>query len=373
MKIALALDDTLDKPDGVQQYIITLGEWLSTRGHTVHYLVASTKRRDISNVHSLARIVSTNFNGNTVRTTLPVLSSNIRSFLKTENFDVLHVQMPFSPLFTGRLVKLAPKNTAVVGTFHILPFSTTSRLGSRLLGLLTRPTAKRFKEVLAVSQPASKLAQKMYGHPVSVVPNAINLDHFKENTNSKSGFVRIAYLGRLVKRKGCQHLLEAVKELVDKDKINLHVEIGGDGPLRTQLERFVAKNNLSKVVHFKGFVSEADKPSFLGRADIAVFPSTGGESFGIVLLEAMAAGKPVVLAGDNPGYRSVLSRSQQLFNPMNVRQLARLLQHFATSAAARQQARLWQNAHIKQFDIEVVGKQVERVYTKALQSGVRVQ
>src|SRR4051812_47082988 len=91
-KIGFVLDDGLDKPDGVQQYILTLGAWLSEQGHEVHYLVGQTNRTDIKNVHSLSKNIRVQFNGNRMSIPLPTSSRKLRSFLRAEHFDILHIQ-----------------------------------------------------------------------------------------------------------------------------------------------------------------------------------------------------------------------------------------------------------------------------------------
>lgn len=133
MRVALVLDDTLDRPDGVQQYVLTLGRWLAGRGHEVFYLVADSKRHDMPGVHSLGRYVSTHFNGNAVRTPLPVSPARIKGVLDEVRPDVLHVQMPYSPWLAGRLVTAAAPGVAVVGTFHVLPFGKAQVASNRLL------------------------------------------------------------------------------------------------------------------------------------------------------------------------------------------------------------------------------------------------
>src|SRR5581483_12518242 len=111
----------------------------------------------------------------------------------------------------------------------------------------------------------------------------------------------VLYFGRLVARKGCLQLLEAVNELVSQQLSlpDFRVVICGSGPEKSKLEAYVSKHGLSPYVEFRGFIKEEDKPSYYGSADIAVFPSYGGESFGIVLLEAMASGRAAVLAANN--------------------------------------------------------------------------
>lgn len=363
MKIGFVLDDTLDKPDGVQQYILALGDWFAEQGHQIHYLVANTNRVDIKNVHSLARLIGLPFNGNRVRTPLPASRKAVRLLLNKESFDVLHVQLPYSPWFAGRVIKAAPDQTAIVGTFHILPYSNMSRLAAQSLKLF-RHQLKRFSEVLSVSQPAQAFALESLGVNSKVVPNTVNIKRFKI-TSPKHDMFTIIFLGRLVERKGCQFLLKAAAQLGD---LKFKIIVGGDGPLRSELKHFVHKNNLHNKVEFLGFIDEAVKPNLLADADLAVFPSTSGESFGIVLLEAMANGQTVVLAGNNPGYSSVLSRRQQLFDPNNTKTLAEIIKRYALDITARKQAIDWQNRHVQQYDIKNVGNEIELVYREALQS-----
>src|SRR3989344_2354655 len=122
MKIGFVLDDGFDRLDGVQQYMLTNGEWLNKQGHEIHYLVGETARDDIPNLHSLSKNLKVRFNKNRVSIPVRVYKKRILKLLSNEKFDVLHIQMPFSPMLSGYVVRNAPKHTAVVGTFHIAPY-----------------------------------------------------------------------------------------------------------------------------------------------------------------------------------------------------------------------------------------------------------
>jgi phosphatidylinositol alpha-mannosyltransferase len=163
-------------------------------------------------------------------------------------------------------------------------------------------------------------------------------------------------------------LLEAVAELKNQTGLpKFRVLVCGKGPLEPQLRRFTGQHGLSEVVEFVGFVSEADKPRYYASADIAVFPSSGGESFGIVLLEAMAGGRAVVLAGDNPGYRSVMApRPDLLFDPRDPRALAAKLASYLSDRQQRQQMQIWEADYAKQFDVNVVGAKLLDIYRQVL-------
>lgn len=371
MKIGFVLDDSLDKADGVQQYILTLGRYYTSIGHQVHYLVGETHRSDIPNVHSLSRNLNVKFNQNRMSIPFPANRNKIRTLLGRENFDVLHVQTPHSPMLGARIVKYAGLGTAVVGTFHILPYSRLQTLATRLLGVWLRRNLKRFDMLGGTSRPAAKFARKCFRINAIVMPNTIDTAAFSVGKKIKKyddGKLNIVYLGRLVERKGCQHLLNALKLMHERHQLfNVRVLICGKGPLDAELKRFVKVNNLASTVHFTGFISESDKPDYLASAHIAVYPSTSGESFGIVLIEAMAAGSQVVLGGNNPGYRSVMGKhTDQLFNPSDQKAFAGILKHFLTNGRARLKAARWQAADVKQYDVNVVGRQLIQIYQSAV-------
>ncbi len=372
MKIGLVLDDTLDTPDGVQQYVLQVGSWLTEQGHEVHYLVGATVRTDIPHIHSLSRNLKVKFNGNRMSMPLPVSTRRLRKFLADEQFDVLHIQVPYSPFMAGRLMLAAPASTAIVGTFHILPYSRMVTIANHALGVLNRRSGRRFDHVLAVSAPAAKFARQTYGYEAEVLPNPVRLDQFA-NAVSTSNDVNIVFLGRLVARKGALQLLQAVAYMRDQGLYEepFRVIIGGKGELLPTLEQFVRDHKLADVVTLAGFIAEEDKANFLAAADIAVYPSTGGESFGIVLLEGMAAARGVVLAGDNPGYASVMQPyPDQLFDPTDVRAFAGRLAWYLDDnhRAARERAAMLQHEYVRHFDVEVVGARLLATYAQALQS-----
>jgi phosphatidyl-myo-inositol alpha-mannosyltransferase len=369
MKIGLVLDDTLDTPDGVQQYVLSVGGWLSAQGHDVHYLVGATTRTNIANIHSLGKNIKVRFNGNRMSIPLPASRRKLRAFLAAEQFDVLHVQVPYSPFLAGRLISVAPATTAVVGTFHILPYSRLVTFANRVLALLNHRSGKRFDKMLAVSAPALAFARETYGYDPEVVPNPINLSQFRGVVND-SPTTNIVFLGRLVERKGAQYLLQAVadlraRRLYDGD---FRVYIGGKGELRSQLESYSQTHRLSEITQFLGFIDEAHKALFLAQADIVVYPSVAGESFGIVLLEAMASARGVVLAGNNPGYVSVMKPyTAQLFEPRDVSALAEKLAWYLERSAEREAAAEAQKQYVEHFDIQIVGSRLLTIYERALQ------
>ena len=371
LKIGFVFDDTLDNPDGVQQYVLILGRWLAKQGHDVHYLVGETKRTDIPHMHSMSRNVHVKFNQNRMSMPLPAQMEPIRTLLAKEQFDILHVQVPYSPAFAARVIKAAGVHTAVIGTFHVAPHSRLVSLGNKALGIWVRSTLKRFDVMLATSEPAQAFAKETFGIESTVVDLPIPLDAFfgKPPLQPYQGTRNVVFLGRLVERKGCQHLLKAVDYAVSHNiwPAATNVIICGGGPLDAQLKEYVARHGLSDIVTFVGYISEEDKPNYLAAGDVVVYPSTGGESFGVVLLEAMAASRGMILAGNNPGYASVMhERPESLFDPLDTPSLAHKIVDALTDTKARTAAREWQQTYVKRFDVNEIGKQTVAIYEQAL-------
>lgn len=360
LKVGLVLDDSLDRNDGVQQYVRSLGAWLSSQGHTVHYLAGQSKS-DGKTIHSLSRNVGVRFNGNRLTVPLPASAKAIKTLLTKEKYDVLHVQMPYSPLLAGRVINQAGADTALVGTFHILPLGGVQRHGSKALGLVQKRQLHRLDAICSVSKPAADFAHSHFGLKTSIIPNMVDLQRFKTPLHPHPG--RIVFLGRLVPRKGCMELLRALQI---GNVGYTEVLIAGDGPQRAKLEKYATKNNLKNVL-FLGSIPEEHKPSLLASAEIAVFPSLGGESFGIVLLEAMASGADAVVGGNNQGYASVLAgMPQALFDPRDAKAFSLLLQQFLEDEPLKRKVHTYQQAIVKQYDTPAVSARILELYQEAL-------
>ena len=377
LRVALVLDDSLDRDDGVQQSVLTLGAWLTEQGHEVAYVASNTHRTDLANVHNLARSLPVRFNQNTLRVPFVADARGIEQLLASHDFDVVHVQMPYSPFLAGRVISRLRERTALVGTFHILPAGASVTLGLRALRLVQRRQLRRYGKVVAVSPPAGDYVEENLRIPAVVVPNPVPVERFLAHepaprpassgpVGSASAPARIVFLGRLVPRKGAHLLLEAVAELEAREEdLHVHVTIVGDGPQRDSLERRAAQ--LRSAVEFTGHVGEGDKPGIFAGADVVVLPSTGGESFGIVLVEALACATGTVIAGDNPGYRSVMGPlTEQVVDANETTSLARAITAAVRDEAGRTARVEAQRGRALEFDISQVGPRVEQVYREAL-------
>lgn len=369
LNVGLVFDDSLDSNDGVAQYVKTVGAWLSRQGHDVSYLVGQTNIKEWSGgkVYSLATNKKVTFNGNRLSVPLPASKKPIANILREVQFDILHVMVPYSPFMAQKVINMAPKSTAVVGTFHIFPSGAVSRIGSRFLRLVNGRSLNRFLTIVSVSQAAADFAKKSFGISTPVIPNAVDLSLFNtEASKVKADKYSIVFLGRLVKRKGARSLIEAFA-LLAANEPRAKLVVAGNGPQRAELEALVKQLKIDNKVRFLGYIDEHNKPRLLAGAAIACFPSLYGESFGIVLVEAMAARSAVVLGGDNPGYRSVLGAQPVLLvEPQNKRIFANRLEELLNDKNLRDSLLAWQSKEVKQYDIEVVGQDLVNIYKMAI-------
>lgn len=375
MKIAIVLDDALARPDGVQQYVRAVAAHFGTAGHDVHVLCsgeAGEPPLGVTAVHSLTRNVGVTFNGNALRSPLPASRSRLRALLDRERFDVIHVMSPHSPVFAGRVVEIArslqARSVRIVGTFMILPDGGTSDVGIRVLGRALRRNLRKFDAFSGLSGPAAVLATEAFGMPAEPTPGPVDIAALRAQATRKpwpetgEGRTVVTFLGRLVERKGVLELIAALAAMPVHLRQESTVRIGGRGPLLERAREEVTRLGLGEWISFDGFIADEDKGGYLAAADVAVFPATGGESFGIVLVEAMAAGAGCVLAGDNPGYAWTLGDPQAVVDPRDTPAFAAALERLIADPAARATLHARQQARVRDFDVAVVGAQLERLY-----------
>lgn len=370
LRVALVYDDSMDRDGGVPQYVTSLTRGLQEQGHRVSLLVGESGVRSVdgASVHSLARNVRVRFNGNRLSMPMASRSSAIDRVMAAGQFDVVHVQVPYSPLMASRVIARAAPGTAVVGTFHVASERWLPRVGSRLLAAVTQGSLGRFDRMISVSGCAAEFARSTYGVESQIVPNMIDVERIQRLAEPGRGSTRgptIAYLGALVRRKGPGLLLEAFLRLRRRVP-SATLAIAGEGPLRGQLERRVRIASAGDAVRILGRVDERRKAELLGAAQVACFPSRYGESFGIVLLEAIAAGAGAVLAGENCGYAELFSSCPQAVCDTAPETLCQHLEHLLVNPERRARLGAAQRHILGQHRPEDVTRQILGVYADAL-------
>jgi phosphatidylinositol alpha-mannosyltransferase len=267
--------------------------------------------RDASQPHRIVRIgrnVAVPYNGAENNLTIGLgLKEKLQDILDEERFDLLHVHCPVSPVLP--LIALRIARQPIVGTFHS---TVTSDLAFRLFRRALLPSFRRIDRSLAVSEEARSCVLRHFPGPVDVLPNGVSLERFRPGLPRLERFddeiPNILFVGRHDPRKGLPELMAACDALA-RDQVPFRLIVVGDGLLRRRIER-MGRGALSGRVHFEGRVSNDRLPRYYASADLFCSPARGGESFGIVLLEAMASGVPIV-ATDLPGYRTVLTPGQE--------------------------------------------------------------
>ena len=307
MKVGLVSPYDYSHPGGVTEHLRHLGFWLRQLGHEVRTFAPSSRReaeREIPDFYRIGRVFPVPMNDSVARITLSFhLARRVTEIMDRERFDVLHFHEPFLPALPLTLLSMA--RAPHVATFHAF---ARSNIGYYYGRPILKGYLKHLDATIAVSGPACDFVRHYFPQlQPRVIPNGVDTDRFRPGLTPirhlRDDCVNVLFVGRLEKRKGLRDLLRAYRYLRERVP-RTRLIIVGDGPLRGMVESFVSGNRLENVV-LAGYVPEEVKPRFLASADIFCAPATGRESFGIVLLEAMASGLPVV-GTEIPGYLSVL-------------------------------------------------------------------
>lgn len=377
MKIGLVSPYDWSYPGGVQDHIAHLATELRTRGHTVRILTPATGARGRVveyGIYKMGWAAPLRVNGSVARVAIaPDWRGRIRGLLRHEQFDVLHLHEPLASALPLTLLYLAGvSEAAYVGTFHAWArhgLTSTPEWAYVSARALVGRYFRRLDGRIAVSAPARDFVARFFPGEYRVIPNGVDLQRFHPDASPMpqyaDGMLNILYLGRIEKRKGLKYLLRAVP-VIRQHFPNTRLLIGGDGPLRAGFEHFVAQAGWKDVI-FLGRVPADDLPSLYASAHVYCAPSTGGESQGVVLLEALASGRAIV-ASDLPGYRSVIHHRLDglLVPPKDHEQLAWAICHLLGNAQERETLQRGALARAQDFGWEHVGGQVESYYEEIL-------
>jgi phosphatidylinositol alpha-mannosyltransferase len=297
---------------GVTDHISHLATQFRNWGHDVRVIgpcsdVESVADKDFI---PMGRTVPVPSGGSIARISFSVwLRPRIEALLKKEAFDIIHLHEPFSSYIPFSVLEVpASVNSVKVATFHTYRGTKLYKFGANRIGMRY---FRRLDGRIAVSGPAHQFISSYFPGDYKIIPNGIHVDGFvnaRPFPHLQDGKINLLFLGRLEKRKGLRYVLGAFSRL-KWDWPQLRLLVVGPGKPDSDSYRIMSERNLKDVV-FVGPVSDEDKARYYKSADIYCSPATGRESFGIVLLEAMAAGRPVI-ASDIEGYSSVITHEKE--------------------------------------------------------------
>ena len=369
MKIGLVCPYDMYRGGGVQECVRALQTELEARGHHARIITPMPRVKSETKVIEDVIFVGSSRQIRSPFHTTSQISASVNNdlleeVLDNEDFDVLHFHEPWVPILSRQI--LAKSRCANVATFHAkLPDTMMSKTIEKVITPYTKSILKDFDYLTAVSDSAAVYVKTLTHKPITLVSNGIDLELYKPESVADPKRLNILYIGRLEKRKGLKYLLDAYK-IVKQNLAGAKLIIAGDGPDRKKLENYV-KLYAIQDVEFLGLVSEKKKLELLSNARVFCSPAIYGESFGIVLLEAMAMGVPVV-AGNNSGYTSVMKDRGRigLVNPRDKVSFASTLEFMLEDEEVRKLWKTWAFEYVKQFDYPKVVDQYEALYKKAL-------
>ncbi len=361
MRVGLVCPYSFDVPGGVQAHVRDLAAELIRLGHDVSVLTPADEDSPLPPyVVPAGRAIPVPYNGAVARLAFgPVSAARVRRWIREGEFDVLHVHEPMAPSLSvlACWAAIGP----IVGTFHMS--TERSRALTAAYGIL-QTALEKISARIAVSEYARTTLVEHLGGDAVLIPNGVSVRAFR-HAEPMPGWPgpghALGFLGRIDEpRKGLQVLIAALPQLVEQHP-QIRLLVAGPGDVDEVRDTIPAEHR--DRVHFLGLVSEADKARMLASVDAYVAPNTGGESFGVVLLEAMAAGSPVV-ASDLEAFRRVLDDGGcgALFANEDATALAEVASEVLTDPGRRRKLIDAGDARVQQFDWERVAGDIVAVY-----------
>lgn len=374
-KIGLVSSQSFKKPGGVQNHVLGLYREFKKRGIFCKIIIPgpmiSKVGVDEKDVIAIGISSAIPANGSMADISMSVLPGELRK-IQLENFDILHFHnlslgpLSFQILGKSKAIHILTVHTADDGSwlFTHTPF---------LKSILASALKKHLHGVIGVSRAAFGTFEKYWKGPTRLIPNGIDLKQFVPIGSKIPKFVdskkNLLFVGRFEKRKGLPYLLRAY-EYIRTQRADVRLVIVGDGESRKKIEKFIGTHNLPDVA-LEGFVGEEALPAYYRSAAVFCAPSLFGESFGIVLLEAMASGAPIV-GFANAGYRDLMeghetaTRANLLSEPKDWQDMAQKIELLLSNSEICGKAKEWGLARSKEFAWPHVADQVLEFYKEIL-------
>ena len=368
MKVGIVCPYSWDVPGGVQFHVRDLTQVLQERGHAVSVLAPADDDTPLPPyVVPAGRAVPVPYNGSVARVNIgPLSAARVRRWLRDGGFDVLHIHEPATPSLA--LLACWAATGPIVATFH------TANLRSRAMlaaSPFLEPAMEKIGARVAVSEDARRTVVEHLGGDAVLIPNGVFVDVFaaaREQPAWRGTAGTIGFIGRLDEdRKGLPTLLAAMEHVVAA-RPGVRLLVAGRGDVEEATED--VSPAVRSAVTFLGVVSEADKARLLATVDVYVAPNLGGESFGVILVEAMSAGAPV-LASDLDAFRRVLDggRVGELFPTGDVSALAAALGSLLDDPQRRSRLRADASSWVRRFDWSTVADELLAVYETVAAGG----
>ncbi len=368
MRVGIVCPYSFDVPGGVQFHVRDLAEHLISHGHEVSVLAPADSETALPDyVVSAGRATAVRYNGSVARLNFgPVTASKVGRWLDAGAFDVLHLHEPVTPSVS--VIALSACEGPIVATFH------TSMIRSRTMQTaypLLRSNLEKIDARIAVSEDARRTVTTHVGGDAIVIPNGVYVDRFASAPRNPAwtgtrARPTIAFLGRMGEpRKGLPVLAAALPEVLARVP-GLRVLLAGPGDVREITADLPPE--VARACEFLGPVSDDDKASLLASVDVYVAPNTGGESFGIILIEAMSAGA-CVLASDLAAFSRVLDggTAGAMFRNEEPADLAAVLVELLADPARRTSLAAAGSQRARLFDWSVVAARIIAVYETVIE------
>jgi phosphatidylinositol alpha-mannosyltransferase len=371
MKIALVSPYDFAYPGGVVSHISSLEKQFSRLGYEVKIIAPASKA-----VHTLGerfiRIGTPRpvpVSGSIARITLsPRIESQIEEVFERENFDICHLHEPLMPMLCTTILRL--KRCPMVGTFHASGGKPWYNMFSPIMKWYLDRWFRKLDGRICVSRPAFDYVSRYFHAEYHIIPNGIDTHHFNSHADNieslLDGKFNVLFVGRMEKRKGFDYLWKAYR-LVKQEIPDIRLIAVGPGTrLRNKYQKRITRNGVNDVV-FTGYVPYDELPRYYQSADVVCFPNTGWESFGVVLLEAMSTGRPIVASAID-GFTSVMTDGIEGITvpPRNVEKLAEAILNLVKDEKLRREMGIRGKPRAQQFDWSIIAQRVMDFYIATL-------
>lgn len=372
MKIAVVCPYNLSSFGGVQRHIIDSSRQLAKLGHDVTIISPPSRNNHLLQINNVcfgsSKVITFNKTDFDISLAYGAEYKKLKQFIRENNFEIIHFHTIWTPILPVQILCLS--NSKNIATFHDTPPDNFSGMLTRIFFRLAGLFLFRYIDsIIAVSEAPAEHLPEFPDKKIHIIPPCIDLSRFYNNTppliKKHENETVILFLGRLDQRKGIFVLLEAFMKLND-DGLRVKLLIAGSGHDQNKVTECIKTRKLNNVVYL-GDVDESDKPGLYASCDIFCSPALFGESFGIVLVEAMASSKPVVAAA-NKGYRQLLKAKHEycLSAPDDADDLYRHLRKLVLDKGLREELGLWGLQQSRMYDSGIITPKLVSLYQETL-------